>query len=100
VGQAGTGDTRDRSEERHAIAARSVASHPVSPAPILAAVHPDRRERHSQIRRHGRTVQAVQSWPWESVLIQAPIGLDETAKPARISCLCRLSILWMTRSLA
>jgi hypothetical protein len=40
VGQAGAGGTGDRSEEGHAQAARSVASHPEPPTPILAGSPP------------------------------------------------------------
>ena len=50
VGQSGAGTARDKSNAWHASAVRSVASHPGTRAPILAAVHPELLERHSQIR--------------------------------------------------
>src|SRR3954469_4663587 len=50
VGQAGAGDPGTGQTKGTPKAARSVASHPVSPAPILTAIHPEPPERHSQIR--------------------------------------------------
>jgi hypothetical protein len=47
-GQAGAGAAGNKSDERHTLcAARSVASHPTAPAPILAAVHPEPPLRHT-----------------------------------------------------
>lgn len=60
MGQAGAGDPGTGQMKGTPKAARSVASHPVSPAPILTAIHQDRRKRHSQIRSK---IEGVHSGP-------------------------------------